>query len=220
MLGAAERIDEREAHASRIAREASVKESASRPICACARVGAYACALRACAGRHSIALDRPRSTFVRVRPPSHQELEQGYSSVLTCTSSSSLLLGCKPDPKQFTFDHVFDEASTQADVFEKAGKSLTEACLLGYNATLFVYGQVRWAWLLPSVSHSIRLHSRCDGPGFCHPCPTPSACTLHAPLRSDSCCVCVRALFRRAPEKRLRCTGRSPVRLLAPRWRG
>ena len=43
--------------------------------------------------------------------------------------------------KPFTFDTVFDEHSTQDDVYEKVAKNIIEGALSGYNGTLFAYGQ-------------------------------------------------------------------------------
>jgi hypothetical protein len=42
--------------------------------------------------------------------------------------------------KTFTFDTVFDDHCTQADVY-KAAEPLVEQALQGYNATVFAYGQ-------------------------------------------------------------------------------
>ena len=36
---------------------------------------------------------------------------------------------------------MFDEHSTQQDVFDKVGKPLYEHALAGYNTTIFAYGQ-------------------------------------------------------------------------------
>ena len=41
----------------------------------------------------------------------------------------------------YRFDHVFEETSTQNDVFQQA-LPLLESALCGYNATIFTYGQV------------------------------------------------------------------------------
>lgn len=44
-------------------------------------------------------------------------------------------------PKTFTFDRAFGENATQNDVFEVVGMPITQACLQGYNGTIFAYGQ-------------------------------------------------------------------------------
>jgi len=43
--------------------------------------------------------------------------------------------------KVCTFDQVFDEESTQQEIFELVGKPLCEHALNGYNTTIFAYGQ-------------------------------------------------------------------------------
>jgi kinesin family protein 18/19 len=40
----------------------------------------------------------------------------------------------------FAFDRVFDENTTQADVYEATSKNLLDSVLDGYNATVFAYG--------------------------------------------------------------------------------
>jgi len=43
--------------------------------------------------------------------------------------------------KSFTYDYVFDTASTQDEVYIDTTKSLIEGCFEGYNATVLAYGQ-------------------------------------------------------------------------------
>lgn len=52
--------------------------------------------------------------YVRVRPPA-QNLEQGVDDApcVEVTSSTSLVLHSKPDPKTFSFDHVANTNTTQ-----------------------------------------------------------------------------------------------------------
>lgn len=45
--------------------------------------------------------------------------------------------------KSFTFDHVFDTASTQDEVYIECVKPLVDRFLEGFNATVLAYGQVR-----------------------------------------------------------------------------
>ncbi len=42
---------------------------------------------------------------------------------------------------RFTFDHVYDERATQAEVYEHTAKSAVMSALQGYNATIIAYGQ-------------------------------------------------------------------------------
>ncbi|XP_065064430.1 kinesin-like protein KIF15 isoform X2 [Rhopilema esculentum] len=80
--------------------------------------------------------------FVRVRPPA-KTLEQDvdHSLCLEVTSSKSLVLFSKPEPKQFSYDHVADMNTTQEEVFSTVGKKIIEGCVYGYNGTIFAYGQ-------------------------------------------------------------------------------
>ncbi|CAH0474850.1 unnamed protein product [Peronospora belbahrii] len=108
--------------------------------------------------------------FCRVRPPNERERGGKLSSssnsmgFLTrntnvAAASTSFTKKCvtvpSSDPSQqtiflqshhgitktFTFDRVFDEAASQNDIFEVVGAPLTQACLEGYNGTIFAYGQ-------------------------------------------------------------------------------
>ncbi|XP_051546297.1 kinesin-like protein KIF15-A isoform X2 [Myxocyprinus asiaticus] len=82
--------------------------------------------------------------FVRVRP-----LTQGtglmtdgdHSLCLTVTSPHNVRLHCKPEPRTFTYDHVADMNTSQEEVFSSVAKNIVEACMNGYNGTIFAYGQ-------------------------------------------------------------------------------
>lgn len=41
----------------------------------------------------------------------------------------------------FTFDSVADMAATQLDIFEHVRVPLVEHCLVGFNSSVFAYGQ-------------------------------------------------------------------------------
>lgn len=76
--------------------------------------------------------------FIRIRPPNDVV---GSDKCMDVLSNTSLIIHSKPTPKQFTFDHVADENTTQSMMFEKVGKPIVEGCLQGYNGTIFAYGQ-------------------------------------------------------------------------------
>ena len=44
-------------------------------------------------------------------------------------------------PMEFVMDRVFENNTTQNQVFVKVGKPMVMACLEGYNSTIFAYGQ-------------------------------------------------------------------------------
>uniref|UniRef100_A0A8C4SN50 Kinesin-like protein n=1 Tax=Erpetoichthys calabaricus TaxID=27687 RepID=A0A8C4SN50_ERPCA len=79
--------------------------------------------------------------FVRVRPPtqgSGLSTDGDLSLCLTVSSSSTIRLHSKPEPKVFTYDHVADTAE---EVFSCVAKNIIESCMNGYNGTVFAYGQ-------------------------------------------------------------------------------
>jgi kinesin family member 18/19 len=55
-------------------------------------------------------------------------------------SRSVLPQGKRVKDQTFMFDRVFDENTTQADVYESTTKNLLDSVLDGYNATVFAYG--------------------------------------------------------------------------------
>jgi kinesin family protein 18/19 len=48
--------------------------------------------------------------------------------------------GKRVKDQTFGFDRVFDETTTQGDVYEATTKPLLDSVLDGYNATVFAYG--------------------------------------------------------------------------------
>lgn len=50
-------------------------------------------------------------------------------------------LGVNPNTKTFFFDHVFPPASKQIDLYKKVVTPIIDEVLLGYNCTIFAYGQ-------------------------------------------------------------------------------
>uniref|UniRef100_W5UAD6 Kinesin-like protein KIF15-A n=1 Tax=Ictalurus punctatus TaxID=7998 RepID=W5UAD6_ICTPU len=82
--------------------------------------------------------------YVRVRP-----LTQGTGLTtdgdrglcLTVTSDHTVRLNSKPEPRNFTYDHVADVDTSQESVFSCVAKNIVESCMNGYNGTIFAYGQ-------------------------------------------------------------------------------
>ncbi len=46
-----------------------------------------------------------------------------------------------PHKRNFTFDYVYGEDSTQYEVFEHIARPIVDCVLSGYNGTIFAYGQ-------------------------------------------------------------------------------
>lgn len=97
--------------------------------------GAFAASL---AGRGGSAASAA-SSFVKkcIVVPTSDPLQQTVFLQSRHASASSQ----NSAPKTFTFDRAFGENATQNDVFEVVGVPITQACLQGYNGTIFAYGQ-------------------------------------------------------------------------------
>ncbi|CAP20618.2 Protein CBR-KLP-11 [Caenorhabditis briggsae] len=99
--------------------------------------------------------------IVRCRPLSSQEIANGHSKSLDAFKFrlrrfETLIVHMRPqrgqielkNPKEqdeptkdFTFDAIYDENSTQSDLYEETFRDLVDSVLNGYNATIFAYGQ-------------------------------------------------------------------------------
>jgi hypothetical protein len=69
---------------------------------------------------------------VRVRPITAKEQENGASNALEVTRSNGLQLS----GRRFTFDSVFDETTSQNDLYHQIAPSLMQSFVEGYNATV------------------------------------------------------------------------------------
>ncbi|CAB3409186.1 unnamed protein product [Caenorhabditis bovis] len=84
--------------------------------------------------------------IVRCRPLSTTEVENGHKKIvhMQCERGQIELENPKEpnEPsKNFTFDAIYDENSTQTDLYEETFRDLVDSVLNGYNATIFAYGQ-------------------------------------------------------------------------------
>ena len=75
---------------------------------------------------------------VRIRPLAKSETEEGAESCLS-VSADAKRVGVRG--REFPFDGVFDEASTQEDVYKSEALPLVARCFDGYNSTVLAYGQ-------------------------------------------------------------------------------
>ncbi|KAI5068842.1 hypothetical protein GOP47_0017187 [Adiantum capillus-veneris] len=79
--------------------------------------------------------------FARWRPLSEKERNENQKLVLAAPDEFTLEHPWKDDkPKQYQFDHVFDESSRQEQIFEDT-KYLVQSAVDGYNVCIFAYGQ-------------------------------------------------------------------------------
>lgn len=85
--------------------------------------------------RNSSVLRAPNSnnTVARVFDPPEDNPVQRFSKTV-------LPQGKRVKDQTFGFDRVFDENTTQDDVYEGTTRGLLDNVLDGYNATVFAYG--------------------------------------------------------------------------------
>eukprot|EP01138_Halocafeteria_seosinensis_P006256 gb/GECG01006397.1/.p1 GENE.gb/GECG01006397.1/~~gb/GECG01006397.1/.p1 ORF type:complete len:893 (+),score=173.61 gb/GECG01006397.1/:1-2679(+) len=84
---------------------------------------------------------------VRARPMNDKEISESRKNILNVDTSLGAVQIHNPredeeqEAKQFTYDIVYDENSTQRSVYEEVGFPLVESVMSGYNGTMFAYGQ-------------------------------------------------------------------------------
>uniref|UniRef100_A0A8C9QX09 Kinesin-like protein n=1 Tax=Scleropages formosus TaxID=113540 RepID=A0A8C9QX09_SCLFO len=83
---------------------------------------------------------------VRCRPMNQKEKMMGHKQAVTVdeirgTITVNKLETPNEPPKTFTFDTVFGPDSKQLDVYNLTARPIIESVLLGYNGTIFAYGQ-------------------------------------------------------------------------------
>ncbi|KAL3863235.1 hypothetical protein ACJMK2_005000 [Sinanodonta woodiana] len=83
---------------------------------------------------------------VRLRPINSIERKQGSYSVVDSNGEKKEViikekLGVNPSTRTFNFDHVFPPYSKQIDLYKTIVTPIIEEVLMGYNCTIFAYGQ-------------------------------------------------------------------------------
>jgi kinesin family member 17 len=84
--------------------------------------------------------------MVRARPMNKRELAQKTSMCVEIDKSINGIIvtppgASKETTRQFTYDVVYGEDSTQRQVYDEGAFSLVESVMNGYNGTIFAYGQ-------------------------------------------------------------------------------
>ena len=74
---------------------------------------------------------------VRVRPLNRREHEAGGSRCLVVHPYNRISIG----EREYDFDYVADENSTQEEIFNTIARPVADNCLNGYNGCIFAYGQ-------------------------------------------------------------------------------
>lgn len=76
--------------------------------------------------------------IVRVRPITEKEISAHDGSALVVSERKACVA---VQERQYTFDQVFDQHSSQEHLFEAVGKPIVDGCLNGANGSIFAYGQ-------------------------------------------------------------------------------
>ena len=82
--------------------------------------------------------DHNISVFLRIKPKLSDDIDNEYTP-MEISNSNTISIPSKK--KEFTYDYIEDENSTQKDIFEHCGKKICDYALEGYNTTIFAYGQ-------------------------------------------------------------------------------
>lgn len=61
--------------------------------------------------------------------------------ILVPKNEKAGLINNQKDSHKFGFTEIFDQESSQEEVFDRVAKPLTVSCIEGYNGTIFAYGQ-------------------------------------------------------------------------------
>lgn len=93
--------------------------------------------------------------FVRVRPPISSEIS--HENCIQVPTTNDIQLKSEKYEIKCKYDFVFNELSTQEEVFKQISPLLDDV-LLGYNASIFAYGQTSAGKVPPTfffVSNSL-----------------------------------------------------------------
>ena len=82
---------------------------------------------------------------IRCRPMNKKEMQNNHEVVVKINTKRSEIFverpGGEENPKNFTFDQVYDWNALQSTIFEQCAKPIVDNILEGYNGTIFAYGQ-------------------------------------------------------------------------------
>ena len=82
------------------------------------------------------------SVAMRLRPMMPHESQRNDNSIISVADPTHVHLNLKSGAKQYRFNAVLPETTTQMEVFQKCGvNELIDSALEGYSATIFAYGQ-------------------------------------------------------------------------------
>lgn len=71
-----------------------------------------------------------------------KNLEEDFLILVSPIQKCKDYLDNRPESWNFSFYRIFEESSTQDEIFENVARPVIERALDGYNGTIFAYGQV------------------------------------------------------------------------------
>lgn len=78
----------------------------------------------------------------RFRPQNKREIDENSGSCVKFDENKSSVTTSSADGAGvFHFDRIFDETSTQMDIFEDSAHGIVGGLLSGFNGTILAYGQ-------------------------------------------------------------------------------
>lgn len=94
----------------------------------------------------AMAIDNEGSIMVcvRVRPINSKEAADEDNAVQPFQYNDNTIVdedGGGGNRKPYTYDRVFGQSSTNAEVYDRCARRVVQAALRGYNGTVFAYGQ-------------------------------------------------------------------------------
>ena len=78
---------------------------------------------------------------IRIRPKIETEYSQNSNLITTIGNSIIISLKNSKEIKQFSFDYIANEDTTQSEIFINCGKEICDKVLNGINGSILVYGQ-------------------------------------------------------------------------------
>ncbi len=82
---------------------------------------------------------------IRCRPMNAREKKEGNQIVVNSNRQDNIVSVSKPDgngeDKTFQFDYVYPPNTNQRTIYDEVAFPLVESVFLGYNGTIFAYGQ-------------------------------------------------------------------------------
>lgn len=99
------------------------------------------------ADRNNKARNECVQVVVRCRPMNEKELLHGHENVIEVYPTRGVVEIFNPkeddrnNGKMFTYDAVYDQTSSQQDVYDESVYPLVNSVLEGFNGTIFAYGQ-------------------------------------------------------------------------------